>query len=95
MKNRKIIIVSVLALIAIVFFMIFSDDENTSTENKEISKQTESPIKPVEDKTLKSNNKKNDSKKADNEKPKGDYFVSDDIYKWDERQLKWVLKKIR
>ena len=92
MKKIKIIIVLVLALSAVVFFMIFSDDENTSTENKEISKQTESPIKSAEEQTLKSNEKKNDSKKADNEKPKGDYFVSDDIYKWDERQLKWVLK---
>jgi len=93
MKKTLIIIVSVLILIGIGFFVIFSDDNTNSTENKEVSKKTS--VKPVEKDTLKPKDEKDDkddAKKTDNEKPKGDHFVSDKIYEWDKQKLDWVLE---
>lgn len=90
MKRRNFIIVVVLVSLSVTLYMIISERDTTLTDNEDDN----STPKQTEDKVPYSSNDivKSIEDKIDPEKPEGDYYVNDNIYVWDEKQLEWVEK---
>ncbi len=92
MKNHKIILVLIFAMLVVILYFMISDHKNNSPRSFNAKTQTKKPVNSVQADMLQFENENGVAKKIAEEAIQDDNNANDDVYQWNPQKLDWVIQ---